>query len=326
MSFLASILSTVFLLLQFGHSIHIKKIRPFSLSGFRYTHNSSLLISASHVQLTFHFPRPSNPRWATFQAFDYEYKDSIHHVSLRKVTATLWLLPLYFKFTGGSWVSVELGDFRLRVFKSSVTPDWVQRMRRNLVATILTGDILRVDDFVVKLALTPLTGAPDGYDGDVEMPEQESKEDVDEIRISVLVDYFQTKNWQDRMYTFENIQAQFRRSWVGDRGSYVMIAEGSRWTKVQALLQRDDAVSSRWWRSLLYSIISLPFDIVNIYKDPMSTVDLHIPRLDVTFDDFRIRDAELLRQSTMLFIERVKTSGVDVSSIFFDALAASIFS
>ncbi|KAH7907559.1 hypothetical protein BJ138DRAFT_1116595 [Hygrophoropsis aurantiaca] len=326
MSVLIFLLSVFFFALQLGtgHSIRIKRLRPFSISGFRYSNAFGLSISAAHVRLILHLPRPSYPRWATFQTFGYEYKDSEHHVSLANVTATLWILPLYFGFTGGSWVSVELNDFRLRVLKSSSTPNWVQDMRRNLVATILTGEIDRVDDFVITFALASLTGAPDDYTSTTGLSIGGAKEEIDELRISVLLNEYQTKNWQDRLYTFRCVQAQLRRSWIGDRGSYAMIAEESRWTKVQSLYHRADAVQSKWWRSLIYSIISFPFDVVNIYKDPMSTIDIYIPRLDVTFDDFRIRDAELIRQSATLFIEKMRLNRVSFSDVFFDAISTAL--
>lgn len=49
-------------------------------------------------------------------------------------------------------------------------------------------------------------------------------------------------------------------------------------------------------RQLMQSIAYFPSDVFKILRDPTSTVDLYVPRTDITFDDFRLRDSELLKQ------------------------------
>lgn len=54
--------------------------------------------------------------------------------------------------------------------------------------------------------------------------------------------------------------------------------------------------SSEFWvemidvnrRQLVTSIVQFPFDVVHVVNYPMSTVNLYVPRTDVTFDEFRV--------------------------------------
>ncbi|EGO05362.1 hypothetical protein SERLA73DRAFT_82989 [Serpula lacrymans var. lacrymans S7.3] len=324
---LLAVLLSSFIYAQYhGYIIRIKKIRPFLISGLFFSYKSQYSISASHLRLRFYFPRPTSPRWVTFEVFDYEYKDLKCHVSIALLEVTIWFMPVYFRFSGGAWLLADLNDFRLRVFSSSETPFWIQRMRKNLVTTVLTGEILRVDDFQTKLSLGTLSGAPDGYSGPIERNKGTSKnEEYDEIRLTTFVDNYHVKNFQERLYTFTGIQAQFRRSWVDDRGSYVLIAEGARWTKVQSLNERRQSTITSDWGRMFSSITSFPSDVLRIFMDPMSSIDIYCPRADITFDYFRIRDAELLRQGFVLFNEKLEYSGVNITNVpgmLVDALTA----
>jgi hypothetical protein len=49
-------------------------------------------------------------------------------------------------------------------------------------------------------------------------------------------------------------------------------------------------------RHLLITPLLLPSFIVRTIYDPASAIDLYVPRADVTFDRFRLQDAELVRQ------------------------------
>lgn len=42
--------------------------------------------------------------------------------------------------------------------------------------------------------------------------------------------------------------------------------------------------------------------------DPLSMIDLYVTRSDITFDSFRIRDAELLAQGGMMLKRQYDTS------------------
>lgn len=71
------------------------------------------------------------------------------------------------------------------------------------------------------------------------------EQEQDEVRISSYARGFMTNNKEGRMYTFEAIDAQLRRSWTENRGSFVMIAKESRWMRVPCLSQME--VSLSFW-------------------------------------------------------------------------------
>jgi hypothetical protein len=70
--------------------------------------------------------------------------------------------------TGRTWASVEFDDFRLRVFDSAVSPEWVTVIRRNIVKSVLTGEYLQLEHFKTSFHFGSL--------------HQESEDQVDDIR------------------------------------------------------------------------------------------------------------------------------------------------
>ncbi|EIW87243.1 hypothetical protein CONPUDRAFT_161827 [Coniophora puteana RWD-64-598 SS2] len=321
-----SLLSSFSLAWLLGHELRISRIGIFSISSPRYRNRrTGLAISCARVQIAFHIPTRTNPRWATFEAFEYEYKDAACHVAVSKTTAVLWLLPVYFGFTSYPLVSTELENFRLRIFTSRETPEWVRQLRANLVASILQGEIIRLDDFFVKMEFAPFTGTTYPSDGEIVRPDGTHGDELDDVRVSAILDEYWTKNWAERLYTFASIEAQFRRSWLAERGSYVMIAKGLKWTKMLTGDEREKRVHTSSWRQLYESLTYLPRNIATIFTDPMHNLDISVPRLDVTFDDFRIRDAELLRQALTLVGIKFRDAGISTSSFMLDAAASILF-
>lgn len=236
----------------FGHSLRFSGIGLLSIHGLRYTnHKADVAISISTLKFTFHFPRPANPRWGTFTANNYEQKDTGCHFSLRQVEVTLWFFPVLFRFSQGPLLDVTLDDFKLRVWTSSNTPSWVQRMRRNLVSAILEGEILRCDNFGTSVGMSSMTatGVLDGQDSSAppQKPGVEHPETQDDIRVTAHVDGCDIINWQKRIYSLGVITVQLRRSWVDNRGSYVMIAEECKWTKVHSVDRRDVLLNTGFW-------------------------------------------------------------------------------
>lgn len=59
--------------------------------------------------------------------------------------------------------------------------------------------------------------------------------------------------------------------------------------------------------------------------DPSLSFDLCIPRADVTFDDFRIRDAELLRQGFNMLQEGLNKRNTSFTDILSDAVMHTLF-
>lgn len=47
---------------------------------------------------------------------------------------------------------------------------------------------------------------------------------------------------------------------------------------------------------MIISILHFPVDVFALLYDPTTAIDLYVSRADVTFDYFRIHDAELLKQ------------------------------
>lgn len=65
----------------------------------------------------------------------------------------------------------------------------------------------------------------------------------DEVRLSAYARGLMVKSKEGRMYSFQSIDAQLRRNWVANRGSFVMIAKESRWVRVPWLYQMEAAPS-----------------------------------------------------------------------------------
>ncbi|KAI0640305.1 hypothetical protein C8Q77DRAFT_1214550 [Trametes polyzona] len=142
--------------------------------------------------------------------------------------------------------------------------------------------------------------------------------DEDEVRFSAIARRVHINNTQGRIYTFGSIDSQMRRNWAADRGSFAMVAEECRWVRVHFPFERVAARS--WYAQLLASILHFPIDLVRTFNDPTSSMNVYVTRVDVTFDSFRLRDAELVRQGVALMREKAITSNIDWSDVFFDAL------
>ncbi|KAI8980603.1 hypothetical protein BD414DRAFT_523724 [Trametes punicea] len=142
--------------------------------------------------------------------------------------------------------------------------------------------------------------------------------DDDELRFSLLARGIHISNKEGRIYTFGRIDSQVRRNWVQDRGSFAMIAEECRWIRVHFPFERE--APRAWYTQLLSSVLHFPMDLVRTFNYPVSSMNLYVIRVDVTFESFRLRDAELLRQCAALIREKAMASQIDWSDVFFDAL------
>ncbi|KAI0328463.1 hypothetical protein GY45DRAFT_1326336 [Cubamyces sp. BRFM 1775] len=142
--------------------------------------------------------------------------------------------------------------------------------------------------------------------------------DDDELRFSVIARGVHINNMEGRMYTFGRIDSQMRRNWAKDRGSFAMVAEECRWVHVHFPFER--VAPRAWLTQLVSSLWHFPIDLVRTFNNPASSVNLYVTRVDVTFDSFRLRDAELVRQGFALVREKAITSKIDWSDVFFDAL------
>ncbi|KAI0652737.1 hypothetical protein C8Q79DRAFT_939153 [Trametes meyenii] len=143
-------------------------------------------------------------------------------------------------------------------------------------------------------------------------------DDDDEVRFSVVARGVHINNKEGRMYTFGRADSQMRRNWAADRGSFAMVAEDCRWVRVHFPFER--VAPNRPFAQLMSSLLQFPFDLFRAISSPVNSVDLYVTRVDVTFDSFRLRDAELVRQGFSLAREKAITSKVDWNDVFFDAL------
>lgn len=47
------------------------------------------------------------------------------------------------------------------------------------------------------------------------------------------------------------------------------------------------------------ALCSLPSSAVKFYFDPLSLIDIYVPHCEISFSDFRLRDAQLLQKSAV---------------------------
>jgi hypothetical protein len=270
-------------------------------SGTLYDGTSFSFVSDC-LHLRFLWPRRPNPKWLVFTAKDVLYKSSKADIFMGNVSSTVWFFPLLFRQTPGPWVNVEVVDFRIRIFASDATPQFVKLLRANLVSTVLDGEILRLDDFGTSMRFSGATesavqsAADIDDDGEDERPaenlstaprdepynkkfadsdrmvdesladESGSFKDIsgrtskqrrfepvpslsreqDEVRLSVYARGLSIDNTEGRMYTFGAIDAQLRRNWTANRGSFVMIAKENRWVRVPWPQQMQQVSRSTW--------------------------------------------------------------------------------
>lgn len=69
-------------------------------------------------------------------------------------------------------------------------------------------------------------------------------QDEDEVRFGALARRVHINDKQGRICTFGSIDAQLRRNWAADRGSFAMVAEECRWVRVHFPFER---VAARGW-------------------------------------------------------------------------------
>lgn len=308
----------------YGHQLYVRRVGFLTLYGVHYSYKRDFSATAKRVAFRFRLPRPSDPRWGVFETDYYDQADSLCRASIEHVRIDLWLFPVSFRFTAGPLCTVRLDGFCIRVYSSQKYPDWIAKLRRNLVGTILQGQLLRVDDFLSSFEALPriledddvleeqldeldfkskhytdgdwdkmgkvqrdvsdpehLRRTPTGNGHRVEDGQPESKyfkpealsrnfdnphsalgldvKDIrlppaerDELRISAGVRRYLARNWQNRLYSFGAIDAQWRRSWVEERGSFNMIVVDAKWTKQHSLVEslQHDIPQTRFSRAM----------------------------------------------------------------------------
>lgn len=247
----------------------IQDVKPHAYIEEPYSYS----LSTSQFEVRLHLPRPSDPYWAVVLASGNEYSDSLCHASLAAAQVKLWLFPVLFRFTLGPWASVNLDDFRVKVFTSRRTPRWIEKLRNTLVETALDGEYLNCVEFKTNAKLN-VSGssvqsarneyydaqAREGSSSDEDSSDSEGRygptpyiqmpvAGQDDIQFGFKANGWDIFNPGDiRAYSFGKIDAQLTRSWREDHGSFTMVVEESRWTKLPQLNEQDAYVQGPFWR------------------------------------------------------------------------------
>lgn len=324
-----------------GISLSRFALYDISYVGSVHGEEPSIFFTCSALSVSLHLPRTPNRRWFTLTLTDILYKSSSWDASSSRLTSTLWFFPILFRQSAGPWVHAQVDDFRIRVASSTAMPYAVQRLRETLVRAILRGKILRADDFKTNVAFVGITEHKDEAlctkDEDSDQTDEDTEEsepckigcdanpptfasdEQDSIRISVGVDQLLVDNAEGRVLACGGVDAQLRRAWTGHRGSLVMIAREARWIRVPMPWEMECKQS--WWSQLASSIAHFPYGLAYFISHPFAAVDVYIPRADVSYDLFRIRDAELVAQSIELVREKMVTSDFYWPDFFADMVA-----
>ncbi|KAI0803277.1 hypothetical protein BC629DRAFT_1438318 [Irpex lacteus] len=306
------------------------------------------------------FPSKSRPSWLIINAEDILYKSDSCDLLVGAWLITCWFFPRLLRQTAGPWFNAEVDDVRIRIMRSNNIPHYVQLLRANVVEAVLTGEILRVDDFATTVRVDGLSESaveqsedvkdtmPDGgpyndhlngkdgsvqgsltdSDGDMkgisnrrnrECAEPFHSKEQDEMRISVHAETVHINNRTGRYYSFGSIDAQHRRNWTANRGTFVLIVEEARWIKTP--MPYEMVARSSWPVQLFAAICHFPFDIWRLATHPTAMANIYVPRADITFDNFRMRDAEIVVQGISLVRENMAEGDKHWNDIFADGIA-----
>ncbi|KAH9486461.1 hypothetical protein JR316_0000526 [Psilocybe cubensis] len=251
------------------------------------------------IFIRLHLPCPQAPYWAVIVGENYEYQDSACHVSLDCLQVKLWIFPTHFGFSGGPWIDTTLDGFTADVWSSKDAPWWINSVRSNLISTILNGETVLLHAIATKLYFGTISKSLDvDEDGDGTIDEQGLFEGEvnNELRARCSTSQWNIVTPYGRMYTFGQLNAEFRRSWVDDRGTFAMIIGQCRLLKLRK--STVDVDHSVLWQ-IFTAISSLPNIALKTYRNPLSLIDIYVPHAQISFSDFRLRDAELLHESAV---------------------------
>ncbi|KAG6901025.1 hypothetical protein C0995_002048 [Termitomyces sp. Mi166 len=266
----------------------------------------------------------------TVTIYDYDYIDAQHHVSTSKIDVEVHLFPV----APETFINILLHDFKSRIKQSQNTPSWLQTMRQNLIRTVLNGEYLRLDDVKTQVILRTRGTrgkdvlVPNKRSGELDRLVVDEKhqlkgsevtfttgEDGDESVATLNASEWHMKGAQQRLYHFGSINAQLRRSWDPkcDKATFAFVAQDSSWVLaphpyVVSTTEKPAQHKPLWLIYLLCffnkplffvlkAFFSFPLTLIKTIHDPASALTIHSSRIDVTFDQFRLRDAELVSQS-----------------------------
>jgi hypothetical protein len=291
-----------------GYSLRIGRLRWLQLFGVQYTYQPprhdkpSSSVNLDHAHVRFQLPLPSDPRWCTITLDRLTFEAPDCKGSATNTTFTLLLFPHAFGFSAGPWIRFSTDDAAFTVNSSQHIPDLIVPVRNNIVATLLTGEIIRCEYFRTKVRFAPVGSALTTHAA--ERSDEAAPLGQDEMAVQMSFRGYHVANWQERIYTFGAAEWVLRKSWIAQRGALWLSVEDARWTQLPAAWQR---MGGPVWppSQILFSLLQLPYGVATFFRDPSMHVDVHLKRLNVAFDDFRLRDAEVLRQAAVVAQQRL---------------------
>ena len=226
------------------YSVGIRRICFASVEDFSFT-SPSCTIAIHKILLSLHRPCAEAPYWATITVDEYIYSDKESVVSIDKVIITLWFFPVFFRHTGGAWITTVLDDLCIRVFTSERTPRWITLIRDNIYYTILDGETFRLDYFKTRIQFSD----PAGSMSDTGKTGLHSEGRRGGIQLRIQSSQWHMVNVKRRMYTFGDVDFSLHKNWINDHGSVLLSCRECRWTKMSAssAQQERDCRESNFW-------------------------------------------------------------------------------
>lgn len=73
------------------------------------------------------------------------------------------------------------------------------------------------------------------------------------------------------------------------------------------------------------AIFQFPIDLFTLYERPMTFVDIYVTQADITFDDFRVRDMQLVVQGLTMLQQHARSRGFDIDNEWVNVLLDMLF-
>ncbi|KXN85725.1 hypothetical protein AN958_10908 [Leucoagaricus sp. SymC.cos] len=134
----------------------------------------------------------------------------------------------------------------------------------------------------------------------------------------------------NRIYTFNVLEAELRENWTEGRGPLVVIAHYSKWTKLPLVGHSLDTLllRPRQFRYATRTFLQTPRELMKIIGNSLSAVNIDVSRCDITFGRFHLKDSVLVEQGSVLIrhkYQKSKNHGV-LSDACLDSFIEALFS
>ncbi|KAI0317240.1 hypothetical protein OF83DRAFT_1083714 [Amylostereum chailletii] len=206
---------------------------------------------------------------------------------------------------------------QIRIFSSACVPMYIKVVREAIVKTVVLGSIERAGGARLDVVLGEVVSDGTRQDRDQGGVEVEGGGD-DDILLMHTAENLVMHDRLDRLYTFRAVSACMRRTWGGPlpeddggiggsgeswegRGGFEMEVDDAWWVRcdggaaekhltAENLLGGDDVNDDAGDFEVQETL-----SWYSVWRDPFSMLDLHFLKATVSFDAFRMRDAELVR-------------------------------